>query len=122
MDTKGGRYSLDIDGQTFSGRAKATINPSNVELANEANQDGTGYTTVKPGLYGIELTFDRGSGIKWNAAMLLKKVNVTFREDDVGLTHYLTGARWQGKPAIDTENGEVSGLSLMSDQYSSAAA
>lgn len=117
MDTKGGRYSLDINGRNFSGRAKATINPSTVELANEANQDGSGYSTVKPVLASIELSFDRGQGIKWDEAMMLQTVNVTFQETDVRVTHYLTSARWQGKPAIDTENGEVSGLSLMSDQY-----
>ncbi|SEQ48561.1 Phage tail tube protein [Faunimonas pinastri] len=118
MDTKGGRVSLTIDGVTYHARGAAKINPSLVSLENGANMDGSGYSTVKPELASIELSLDRGStSIKWTEDMLLSKVNVTFKEDDYGVTHLFTAARWGGKPEIDTATGEVSGLKLESDQY-----
>jgi tail tube protein len=117
MDTKGGRCTMTINGQSFSARAKATINPSTVNRKNGANWDGKGYSTVTPKLAKLSLTFDRGSGVKWDAAMMLQEVNVTFSEDDTGVTHLFTGSRWDGDPSIDTETGEVTGLSIETDRY-----
>ncbi len=126
MDTKGGRFTLEIanvggSSLSFSGRGVAKIMPSQVSLDAQANQDSTGYVTVKPELAKLELTFDRGVGLIWNAAMLLSPVNVTFTETDVGLQHLYTGASWVGEPSIDSATGEVSGVSLRSDQYSALA-
>lgn len=117
MDTKGGRFTLDINGTTYSGRGKATIKPSRVSLSNGANMDGTGYSTVKPVLAELDLTFDRGIGLAWDETLLLQSLDVTFSEDDYGLTHLYTGARWDGDPSIDSETGEVSGLKICSDKY-----
>ena len=121
MDTKGGRFSLDINGRTYSGRGKATVEPSVVSVENGANQDGTGYSTVKAKLASLDLTFDRGVGLKWDAKMILQKLNATFVETDLNpsLTHLFTEARWSGTPSIDTESGEVSGLKIESDKYQS---
>src|SRR5258708_4207234 len=105
MDTKGGRFTLAINGQTFSGRGKATIKPSRVSLTNGAHMDGTGYATVKPMLADLELTFDRGIGLRWDEAMMLQTLNATFIETDVGITHLFTNARFEGDPSIDSENG-----------------
>jgi hypothetical protein len=121
MDTKGGRYSIDINGRVFSGRGEATINPSTVSITAGANMDGTAYRTIAPKLASLELTFDRGSGFKWDAAMLLEEVNVTFIEDDVGVTHLFTKASWVGEGAsINTATGEVSGISVQTDRYRAA--
>lgn len=122
MDTKGGRFSLEINGRTFTGRGAAKINPSTVALENGANQDGSGYSTVKPKLATLELSFDRGRSdrVKWDAAMLLQTVNVTFVETDLTppLTHLFTRGRWAGEGAeIDTATGEVTGLKIETDSY-----
>ena len=42
MDTKGGRFTLDLSGRTFSGRGKATISPARATRENGANSDGSG--------------------------------------------------------------------------------
>src|SRR4051794_14368653 len=117
MDTKGGRVTIDLSGVRYSGRGKAKIMPSTISLKTGANQDGTGYSTLDPRLAGIDVTFDRGLGIRWDAAMLLQKVNVTFTETDLSppVTHLFTNARWEGEPEINTEDGEVTGLKLMTD-------
>lgn len=117
MQTTGGRFTAEINGRTYKGRGKATIETARVEVAAEANQDGSGYATVKPKLASCELTFDRGVGLKWDAAMILQTVNLTFVETDAKVTHLFTDARWVGTPQIDTETGEVSGLSIRSDKY-----
>ncbi len=116
-DFKGGRFSLSINGVNFSGRGAASIKPSTISLTSDANQDGTSYATVKAKLASIELSFDRGVGIKWDADMLLQRVDLTFVETDANITHLLSRATWNGDPDIDSSTGEVKGLSLMSNQY-----
>ncbi|MGX9981978.1 phage tail tube protein [Methylobacterium fujisawaense] len=125
MDTKGGRYTIKIGGTRYSGRGKATIKPARAVPKAEANRDGSGYRTVEPKLASVELAFDRGPDddrIRWTEGMLLDDVDVTFREDDVGVTHYWTKGSWNGEPSLDSDTGEVSGMSVMSDQYRSIAA
>ena len=117
MDTKGGRIEIDINGRTYVARAKATLKPARATRTNGVNQNGTGYSTVAPKLAGIEVTFDRGSGLDWGEAEMLQEINVTFTEKDAGRVHVFTGARFEGEPSIDTETGEISGLSIMGDNY-----
>lgn len=120
MDTKGGRYSIRIGGQRFSGRGKATVKPAEATPKAEVNRDGSAYRTVEAKLPMISLSFDRGSKTQrlvWNAAMILQDVDVTFTEDDANWTHYFTAGSWVGEPDIDTDSGEVSGMSVASDQY-----
>lgn len=116
MDTKGGRGTIDIDGVRYSARGAAKIMPSTVSLENGANMDGTGYSTVKPELAGVDFSFDRGV-FPWTDDLILKKINVTWVETDTGWTHLFTGARFSGKPEIDTEKGEVTGLKIETDSY-----
>ena len=119
MDTKGGRFTLDINGRTYSGRGKATIMPSRAVRENDVNQDGSGYSTVKPKLASLDLSFDRGVGLTWDETLMLATINVTFVETDTTpkRTHLFTNANWSGEPSIDSENGEVSGLKIESDKY-----
>lgn len=119
MDTKGGRVTILIDGVRYAGRAKAKIMPSTVSMKSGANQDGTGYSTLDPRLAGLETTFDRGIGLAWNDKMMLATMNVTFTETDLSppRIHLFTNARWDGDPEINTEDGEVTGLKIVTDQY-----
>ncbi len=118
MDTKGGRVAITINGQTFSGRGAAKIMPSRVSLKSDANTDGTGYTTIAAKLAGMDVSFDRGIGLIWDETMLLQSIDLTFKETDTGVTHYLTAGRWDGDPTLDTATGEVTGLKVLSDKYS----
>ena len=112
MDSKGGRFTLTINGRRYSGRAKATIKAAGIAVTGGTNMDGTGYKTVAPKNPSLDLTFDRGVGLRWDEAMLLEDLNVTFVETDAKVTHLFTNASWIGEPSTDTENGEVSGLSI----------
>ena len=109
---KGGRFSLDIDGAVFEGRGKATIGPAAAVRENGATSSGAKYSTVKSRLVSLDLTFDRGVGLKWDADMMLRDLNVTFVETDAKVTHLFTDASWSGEPMIDSDSGEVSGLKI----------
>lgn len=113
-DFKGGRISLDIDGISYSARAGAKIDTSGVAVTSDTNQDGSMHSYVTPKLISLTVSFDRGdpSRIKWNSAMMLKPVNASFTETDARLQHLMTGAVFNGTPSVDTDKGEVSGLSL----------
>lgn len=121
MDTKGGRVTIQASGSDgaflLSTRGKLTLDVSTVEIAAGANNDGTGYRTVKPTLAKAGLTFEVPDGIAIDTAFMLDTYDVTFSEDDVGATHLFTGATFTGRPSKDTETGEVSGLSIETDTY-----
>lgn len=119
MDTQGGRITLDINGQVFDCRGKATIHPARAVPENGVNWSGKGYSMVKPKLASAEMSYDRGQSFVWTEDMLLGSLNVTIVEPDAGRIHYFTNARWSGEPIIDTESGEVTGLKIESDLYRS---
>lgn len=118
MDTTGGRVTLEIGGTTVSVRASGNVDSSTVSRENGANRNGKGYSTIKSKLAKLDVTFDRGETFLWDEAMMLENPDVTFHEFDVGVLHVFTAAAWSGSPTINTETGEVTGLSLESDQYS----
>lgn len=120
MDTKGGRFTIDINGTSFSGRAEAKISPARATPENGVNWDGSGYNIVAPQLARIELSFDRGQGFTWTEDMILQPVNLTFAETDARVTHYLTAGNWSGRPEINSKDGEVTGMALESDKYRAA--
>jgi hypothetical protein len=121
MDTKGGRFNIEINGRVYSGRGEATINPSRVGITAEANSDGTAYRTIQAKLATLELAFDRGIDLGWDEAMLLQEVNVTFVETDKTgrrKTHLFTRGSFVGDgAAINTSTGEVTGISIATDSY-----
>lgn len=127
MKTKGGRVSIEINGARYSARGEVNVMPNTVSLEPGVNRDGTGYQTVKPELASLECTFDRGGPVDVAGAplivddnLLLSEVNVSVVEDDSGVVHYFTNAGFEGRPTINTENGEISGLSVRTDNYSRA--
>ena len=109
---KGGRFTIDINGQRYSGRGKATVIAAAATRENVANNDGTKSSMVKARLPSLELTFDRGVGLKWDEALMLQDLNVTFVETDAKRTHLFTDASFSGEPSLDTDSGEISGLKI----------
>lgn len=114
MDKKGGRVSIQITGRNFTARSSVTLDPTTVARTNGANRDGTGYSTVAAKLAKADISFDRGerSGIVFNDDLLLENFNATIYEEDAGITHFFTNASWSGSPTLDTESGEISGMSI----------
>lgn len=125
MHTSGGRVSVTINGVNYSARGAITLDPSNQTNNSGVNQDGTLYRTVSPKARKADLTFDRfvqtqdsNQPLIWDETVLkLVNMQVTFVEQDGGLTHMLTGAFFEGDPKMDTSTGEISGLSIAADSY-----
>jgi hypothetical protein len=123
MYQAGGRITITIGGVRYSPRGKATIKPAQVQHAAMTNHDGTvtRSTVAKPAE--ADLTFDRGQASngtarpKWDIAFMLPFYDITIAETDVGALHLFTGASIIGEPSIDTETGEVTGLSIATGVY-----
>lgn len=118
MHQAGGRISISIAGRRFNPRGRAVIKPAMLSHEANANHDGTVYRTTKAMPATAELSFDRGSDrFAWDSSFMTGFVDVTIVERDVGVTHLFTRATLVGEPSIDTETGEVSGLSIATDVY-----
>lgn len=123
MYQAGGRISITIGGVRYSPRGKATIKPARLMHAVQTNHDGTvsRSTTAKPAE--ADLTFDRGTSTngtlrpKWDQNFMLPFYDISIAETDVKALHLFTGATLVGEPSIDTETGEVTGLSIATANY-----
>lgn len=118
----GGRISIEIGGIRYPARGDISISPTNIEVAGEANHDGSAYFTAKPVLYMAEMSFSQPCGLSWDGELAKCSLNVTIVEEQSGRAHLFTGARIIGRPKVNISNGEVSGLSIASDRYQKTAA
>ena len=123
MYQAGGRITITIGGQRYSPRGKAIIKPAQLSHELMTNHDGTVSRATKAMPATAELTFDRGNQAigtarpKWDSSFMLPFYDITIRETDTGVLHLFSGATIVGEPAIDTESGEVTGLSVGTDNY-----
>ena len=124
MYQAGGRITITMGGVRFSPRGKATIDAAGLENDIQENHDGTVARTTKSKAVMADLTFDRGNASnggqrpRWDASFMTPFYDVTITETDVGVQHIFTGAAIKGTPKLDTETGEVSGLSIFTDAAS----
>jgi hypothetical protein len=125
MATFGGHTRFLFNGAPLVLRAKVTIEPSDAEYDGMTNQDGSVSRTNKPKGYTFEVTFEdtddasasQATGQDWNAIMKGAPYNITIPEDDTGVLHTYTACLLTGRPKIDRESGEVSGIAGLSAQY-----
>ena len=118
MYQAGGRIEISFNGSRYSPRGKATIKPAGLQHSGVANHDGTAARTTVAKLVEADLTFDRGSAQnntarpKWDSGFMQPFYGVTIKETDVGVMHIFSNASIIGDPALDTETGEVTGLTI----------
>ncbi len=114
MYQSGGRLTITVGGTRISPRGAATLDPAGLEHDVMSNSDGTVSRSTKNKPVTCEVTFDRGQqlAIRWDSAFMLQFYDVTFLETDTKILHTFTGASLIGSPKINTETGEVSGLSF----------
>jgi hypothetical protein len=110
----GGRVRITANGTIWSARAAVTIIPVNFERTVNSNQDGTIYVTTKPMPYEAKLTLSDGCGIDITAIMACP-IDVTIELIDVTRTYLFSKAVVVGRPEINTETGEISGLIITSN-------
>lgn len=98
-------------------RGTLTVKPTTVETEAGANSDGSIYVTTKPVPAEAELKLSDGCGLTL-ADLLDCHIDATMELIDIKRTYLWTRARVVGRPSIDTESGEISGLKLVSGNVS----
>lgn len=114
MADSGGRAYFSLNGKRYSPRGKITITPTSFQRDKGLNQDGTLYTSVKPEPAEAELSFSDQPGIAVQDLAYMKDVDVTIELFDRKCTWLFSKATVTGRPKIDTETGEISGLMISS--------
>lgn len=112
----GGFVELTIDGTPYSIAGELEIEESNFEAEAVTNQDGTVSRTQKPKPFRFELKIrDRqGPAIVRQLFGSERVFDVSAVEKQMKRTVLLTGAFATGTPKRNTQNGEISGIKLES--------
>ena len=112
-----GEMTLTVAGRPLVLRGAITEMPDRFEKDSIVNQDGSVSQTLKPSAYECDVTFeDRGED--WNAiANGGPYETVGFAEIQTGRTRVFSGAIFTGRASVSRENGEVSGLKIVSQGY-----
>lgn len=114
----GGRISITADGERMAPTpADIVIDPANIAVTGEANQDGSACFMAKPKLYGAEIALRNPCGADWNEKLRKCKLDVHIVEEDQGRSHIFTGARFTGDVKLNLANGTVSGIRIEGAQY-----
>lgn len=103
-------------GEVFSLRGTLNMSTAGVSAEAVTNQDGTVDRTLTPKAKTVELTFaDRG--IDYDKLMTSNRFNVTFIEENTGVTQHFTRAFIVGDPVKNRLTGEVTGVSIAAESY-----
>ena len=113
----GGEMRFTYNATPLVLRAAISYNPSRFEIEGMANQDNSVSRTLKPTAYNFEVTFEDGRDVDWDAVMLGGPYNVTVVEDTTGTIHMWSGASFTGRPSVNRESGEVTGIAGISRSY-----
>lgn len=123
----GGEMRFSVNGNPYILRAAFKSEPTPFEIEGGGNQDGSVYRSLKPTGYMAEPMFqDTDVGIAtaldWEAIMRGGPYNMTLVEDHTGRLYMWTNATFEGKPTVDHQNGEVSGIKIRSASFVRRAA
>lgn len=112
----GGRVSITLNGRTFHPVADVEVEGARTEVEAVNNQDGTVGRSVKPKPYKAKVKLRDMGGLDLDELME-SFFDFTMIEHDMKRTVILTGAFFEGTPSRNTTNGEIDGLTVVSDQY-----
>lgn len=115
----GGKVYVSMGDRRFEGLGEATIHPRPVERSHGATSGGRLWVTEEARAPDAEISFanhcDADPLDLFDARC---QVDVTFVEDSRGIRHLFTRASVVGWPEINLATGEVSGLLIVTDNYS----
>jgi len=109
----GGRATVAINGVIVAPRS-VTVTPWNYERDVKSNQDGTIYTLYKPMPAEADINLSDACGLDIMALQGCP-VDVTITLIDVRRTYLFSQGIIAGRPKINTETGEISGLKVTSN-------
>lgn len=114
-NNSGSRIHITVGGQKYSARGFVTVKPGNVETEAGANQDGSMHLSHKPVLPEMEIKFSDKPGLV-PEDLHQGCIDVTAVMPDLDRTYLFTQAALVGRPEINMENGELTGLKVCSSQ------
>ncbi|HXV31859.1 MAG TPA: phage tail tube protein [Sinorhizobium sp.] len=113
----GGKMSLRLSsGELISIRGTFNVSPTSAEISSVTNQDNSVDRISTPAAPRIEIVTADGG---WDYEKLMNgpRFNATIVEEFTGVTHYMNGGFFSGRPVINRLNGEVSGLAIEGGAY-----
>lgn len=118
----GGTASFTFNGQPLVMRGHITTEPSNVKAGGLINQDGSTSRTLTPkGFVAVCKFEDSTAGLAtpqpWDSILKGGPYNITVVEQQTGVLHMWSSAKFTGDIKVDREKGEVDGLSILADTY-----
>lgn len=111
-NSAGGTMELTVNGTVYSVRGSASIMPTNLERSAESNLDGSVFVTSKPVPYMVEFALSDRCLLDLDELMNQTCVDATITLEQVGRTYIITEGTVIGRPAIDPETGEITGVSM----------
>jgi len=115
-DNAGGRVALTVDGEKYAVRAAVNVRPSRISVEGEANQDGSVYYLTKPMPGEADIVLSDRCGLPTDRLINGCLVDATITLIDMNRTYLFTRARVTGQPSLNTETGELSGMTIKSAQ------
>ncbi len=113
----GGFVELSINGTPYSIAGELEMEELGYEREAVTNQDGTIQAVTKPAPRRFKLKFrDRQGPALVPQIFAAERLDVSAREVHMNRTTLLTQAFAEGKPSRNTQNGEIDGITLVSDQ------
>ena len=113
----GGRVAITLDNRIYHPVADVEVEDTDIEPDVVVNQDGTINRTVMPKPYRVNVTFRDRRGLDLNALIHSCGFDCTVVEKDRRRTVLMTQAFVVGTSSRNTQNGEISGLQIVSNHY-----
>lgn len=116
--TVGGRIAITLNGAVYHPVADVEVEGSRIETESVTNQDGSVGRSVKPKPYKVKIKYRDMKGLSLDALME-NTFDFTMIEVDTKRTIILTDAFHEGTPSRNSVNGEIDGLTVVSDKLQS---
>lgn len=102
-------------GERFAIRGNINGEPVNFDAESVTNQNGSLSRTLTPKPYKIEVTLERHKDLA--KVYRARGFNVSIRETQTGVTHLASKCFFEGTMQENHLTGEVTGLTLVAEQY-----
>ena len=112
----GGRVAIQLNGQWYHPVADVVVESTGIEPEGVVNQDGSVQRTVKPKARKATITIRDHRGLSMDALVEAAGFDVTVNEIDMKRRVLFTNAFVEGAPSRNTQNGEITGVTICSDQ------
>lgn len=113
----GGRVAIQLNGRWYHPVADVKIEQTSIEPEAVINQDGSVQRTVKPKALKAILTIRDRRGLDLQRLVEEAGFDATVDEIDMKRRCLFTNAFVSGTVSRNTQNGEVEGIEICSDQF-----